>query len=1078
MRQYYHTSKALSFLLSMAMLVSLLTLPAAAADGHWVSATVDGKGVFSEYVTGSGSFVLVEDLGAGVTADVSVTGATVNRESTQPVSMTGSLPNGTTFNIEERNRKLALTVTSSKVFDDIMVSVRTARRQLTIQASSGMSDSTGSAPTCGAYPAVQSISGGDPWSVTFTPTLAGQSIKNLVFTNEEGRENTVSADVGTASVFGNDIEITRSGSSVIVSVASAVCGLSIKALTAAQPAITLTVNTPEDVTSSVSSTQVEAGAAQTVTLTPAAGAMVDSITIHEGGDTGIIRHEDTSATVNGHIYKVYRTSNGAVTLTVNAITADTTVTVTSGGSKAKLILVTGRNVDCNYPTSSMVERGSACTIRLTPGDGTEIAAIKIESDTDSVTLSGSEYRFTLDGRNYRVDTRGDSSRVLYIDSMPGDIRITVVTADTYHTVTLRADSHCDYGGSSSAIRVNDGSSTTVSFTADSGYNIEKLLFTYSGRTYELDSGNSYITIDGTRCPISWERTASRVTVTLYGVVRDIAIRATTDPNYKSGDESGSGAAGQYVIRVSSDGGAYADNENRIFVDRGEDVNVSFSKQGYDITKLVITTGGKTYTAAYGKPSVSINGKTCSISWGSNRTTLHLTNVQADMSVYAMTDYSGREGEYVITLDADGGADYSGSGYISAGEGDTQVITFVENGWEIRKITVTRGGKTYTASRHDSFVTVNGTKFPITWRANGDVDVKLVSIDADMVVRATTDYAGSISSSGSHAITRRADSHSTISLDPNSTSIRANQSVTVTVSPMNGYALDEVEFKLGNTSIAVNSSTNTFTYGGKTYTVEHTLDGAIRVYFEKLPANLTVTSTTKAVNSLAPAYDGTAMAPATGSGQYHVAYIQGYSDGLFRPYQSTSRAQALVMLVRAFYGDASTYITNNSTPYADVSANDWYAPYIAYAWNQGVLTGLTNVGAYFRPNDAITRAEYTELACRFAGVVPSGDYGFRFTDVPIAHWAYSSIGCAASRGWVNGFGDGLFRPDQTITRAQMVAITNRVLGRKADVSFIHSRFSQVSSFADVPGTFWAYYDIMEAATPHSVSYAGGGESWLG
>ena len=98
----------------------------------------------------------------------------------------------------------------------------------------------------------------------------------------------------------------------------------------------------------------------------------------------------------------------------------------------------------------------------------------------------------------------------------------------------------------------------------------------------------------------------------------------------------------------------------------------------------------------------------------------------------------------------------------------------------------------------------------------------------------------------------------------------------------------------------------------------------------------------------------------------------------------------------------------------------------------------------------------------------------FNDVPSGYWASGYIEDAASFGWINGYGDGSFRAGNKITRAEVVTIVNRVLGRAADQSFINSTRG-LKGFTDVVKNHWAYYDIMEAANTHT-TVIGKTETW--
>ena len=151
--------------------------------------------------------------------------------------------------------------------------------------------------------------------------------------------------------------------------------------------------------------------------------------------------------------------------------------------------------------------------------------------------------------------------------------------------------------------------------------------------------------------------------------------------------------------------------------------------------------------------------------------------------------------------------------------------------------------------------------------------------------------------------------------------------------------------------------------------------------------------------------------------------------------------------------------------------------MAYLTRYGVVNGTSETE--FSPNKAITRAEFVTLAVRFFDVYGGGDVEklgdyTSFNDVPSGYWASDYIQDAASFGWINGYGDGSFRAGNKITRAEVVTIVNRVLGREADQSYINGTRGLIG-FTDVVKNHWAYYDIMEAANTHT-AVLGKTETW--
>ncbi len=201
--------------------------------------------------------------------------------------------------------------------------------------------------------------------------------------------------------------------------------------------------------------------------------------------------------------------------------------------------------------------------------------------------------------------------------------------------------------------------------------------------------------------------------------------------------------------------------------------------------------------------------------------------------------------------------------------------------------------------------------------------------------------------------------------------------------------------------------------------------------------------------------------------YHRAYVKGYPDNYFYPDNNITRAEAAAIFARLQASYDESLLVNTESGFRDVDANAWYAKYIVALEELGLVEGY--LGGEFRPNDAITRAELTALIMRYytysGGEKISGS-DISYPDVGLLHWARSYIRKATQAGFVEGYPDGTFRPDRPVTRAEAVAMFNRMLGRDPDVAHIEQYLQQVGGFLDVfDPDFWAYYHIYEAAHDH-------------
>ena len=159
-------------------------------------------------------------------------------------------------------------------------------------------------------------------------------------------------------------------------------------------------------------------------------------------------------------------------------------------------------------------------------------------------------------------------------------------------------------------------------------------------------------------------------------------------------------------------------------------------------------------------------------------------------------------------------------------------------------------------------------------------------------------------------------------------------------------------------------------------------------------------------------------------------------------------------------------------FSDVPADAWYADAVNTLASIGILEGVG--GDRFEPTRVITRAEFTAIGMRFGDLSTEGEN--IFSDVDEDDWFYDVVVGSIQYGWINGFTDGTFRPYQTITRAEVTVITNRMLGRSADEDYVDEHGDQLRKFCDVDKDNWAYYDIAEATNAHEYVKSGSQETW--
>ena len=201
---------------------------------------------------------------------------------------------------------------------------------------------------------------------------------------------------------------------------------------------------------------------------------------------------------------------------------------------------------------------------------------------------------------------------------------------------------------------------------------------------------------------------------------------------------------------------------------------------------------------------------------------------------------------------------------------------------------------------------------------------------------------------------------------------------------------------------------------------------------------------------------------------HNAFLSGYPDCSFGPDKNMTRAEVAQM----FYSLLLNKDVKITKSFSDVPADAWYAKAVNTLSSLGMLGGYPD--GTFRPDAPITRAEFAAIALAFA--YDPTNASCSYTDVSTVAWYYTYVAQATTYGWIGGYPDGSFRPNNSITRAEVAVIVNNMLGRSADERYIDRNSDELVDFVDLSSKHWAYYTIMEATNTHDYTSNSGGESW--
>ena len=314
-----------------------------------------------------------------------------------------------------------------------------------------------------------------------------------------------------------------------------------------------------------------------------------------------------------------------------------------------------------------------------------------------------------------------------------------------------------------------------------------------------------------------------------------------------------------------------------------------------------------------------------------------------------------------------------------------------------------------------------------------------TVTADLVLYARWTWSGG--GVTTYAITASAGDGGSIS-PSGRVSVARGGDKTFTVRPGDGYAVKDVLVD-GKSIGAVESYTFENIWAG------HTIEAIFEAKFSA--ADPGDTGVSKWLNT-----------------EEHSSYLQGYANGAFGPNDKMTRAEAAQMFYNLLL-DKDIAVT---VSFSDVPADAWYAGAVNALASIEVIAGVGN--SRFDPMRPLTRAEFTVMAMRFAKLDTDGEN--IFSDITEDDWFFDYIVGSVKYGWISGYTDGTFRPNEAITRAEVTVIVNRMLGRAADEDYVDDHADSMHPFSDLTDSSWAYYQIMEATNAHDYTKSNGAETW--
>ena len=684
------------------------------------------------------------------------------------------------------------------------------------------------------------------------------------------------------------------------------------------------------------------------------------------------------------------------------------------------------------------------SMTFTPLPGQEIAYFNLRAnftdDQSTQIVDASTKRVTVDGQEIRMEKDASGKVTISASTVIRDLFITALTKDETAKVTLNVatDSHVTADCESRIIEA--GTAAAVTLTPDTGYGIGNISITSGGITGTIGPETNSVTINGK---------TYRLTRSLSGKA-ELSVPAMTDGVSILAES----ITGYHYLLVEEGRSTNSEQDGLHYLADTSRFRVTFTaNERSAIEGLYIKTAVGVFHADIYDARIYVENAAYRLTASNhNEISVLVDVIDRNMEIYPEI----RETAHSVSITMDQGVASNHRASVLVDDGENHSITFnpVE-GCAVKTLKIRYDRTLYTVNaQEDAYVRIRGNSHPITVDASGAVTLTLYGIDADVSVQAISDYPAN----GTRYITRKADPHSSITLSGAAT-VAYGKSSTVTVTPNKGYVLASVAISSKTDSVTVYEHTGTFLFDGRSYRVTPVSDGGISICFDAIYRDLTVSSAT-AKKQITPVL----------TGDYHPAYLNGYGNRTFGPNYNMTRAEAVTMLVNLYIDDLKP---NQKVYFSDVKAGAWYYQNIQNAASQGYLVALTDGSGMFYPNQSITRAELLALLFAFSKTtVPQSGEASSFSDMDIGHWATGYVNYARRIGWVNGYGDNTFHPDQRVARSEVVAMVNRVLGRKADRTQTFA-----VSFDDVPTTHWAFFEIMEATNAHfEIGSSASGEVW--
>lgn len=666
------------------------------------------------------------------------------------------------------------------------------------------------------------------------------------------------------------------------------------------------------------------------------------------------------------------------------------------------------------------ETGTARDVAFSPLDGYQLTAVTAVygGQTASTAVKDKPAQLTAGGIVLPLDYEGRSVIVTIPGNCTGDLTLSASAETADCRIDVTADSGIEVRGSGT---YGIGKAVTITTEPSGEAEITRVQVTRmdAGQANTADIAERAVTVGGKTYPFTV--TDGRVTMTLTAE-ENLGIHFFS--NGRPGEQP-------FIIRVGGDRGVDI-NGSRVEVKRGNDVNIrAQAERGYEITEVRLERGGLSAAGYVSEGRVWLGNKVYRIDRDDDRVTLRLTDVQADMEIRFISELD--EDNIPVTVSEGTGVDIDKGCGSTVSEGtDVQFTISPKENYRLSRITLSVDGVSRTVDADEDEISVDGRDYEL--HHDGDsVILHVNNVYAPVRVSAT---AAKLSVYDNDV---EIGTEQNCNITASRTGVNDGGSVTYTVTPKQGYALDTVTLRVGDRQATASVKSDAIKVGSRSYPMTLSNKGILKV---------TVSNVRDDVKLDAYAVRETSGTLYLRSGITE-PYFEGMGNRRFCPENTLTRAEAAVMLARLTnYSDLTVYPSCGA---ADVASSSWYTNAVNAFYDAGIETT-----PYFRPHTPITRAELAVWLYRLNGSPAVTAGTIAFPDVPSYGEMHDAIAYGQLHGWINGYTDGTFKPNASITRAEAAKLINRVTDRSLQVDMVSV------TFADVSSSHWAYREILSAS----------------